>query len=81
VEASSGRGDIVLDVPGLVKYAIDARTRLGVVSSDVAVKGSPAAPASVAAAAPRLTLRMGFGGITIKDLPAEAVVPAFTAQP
>lgn len=81
IEADNRRGDIVLMLPNLAAYSIDAHTKIGVVTSDLAGSthmkhltgetfshGDPAL-------AHKLTLRMGFGGITIKDLPAEAAVP------
>lgn len=74
IEATSRRGDIVLLLPDLAAYSIDAHTKLGVVTSDTAVatrvKASPGSH--------RLVLRMGFGGIEIKELPHEAVTPSGT---
>jgi hypothetical protein len=71
IEASVGRGDIVLWVPP-DSYSVDAKTRLGIVTSELEgastsrylfgrsfTQVSPARPH-------RLYLRMGFGGITIK---------------
>lgn len=72
IDASDGRGDIVLMLPDLATYSIDAHTKLGVVSSD-----KPATQASAdsggSARGRQLKLRMGFGGITIKELPREAL--------
>ncbi len=81
IEASAGRGDIMLWLrPG--SYSIDAKTKLGNVSSDFAgaalsqyltgqrfTRVDP--PPSH-----RLYLRMGFGGITIKEIVPESEVPA-----
>jgi hypothetical protein len=80
IEASAGRGDIMLWLrPG--SYSIDARTKLGNVSSDFAgaslsqyltgqrfTRVDP--PPSH-----RLHLRMGFGGITIKEIYPESEAP------
>jgi len=72
IEARSHRGDIALMLPDLAGYSIDAHSKLGVVTSDadVATRGK-ASPGSK-----RLVLRMGFGGIEIKELPHEAVTPS-----
>src|SRR5579863_4527437 len=81
IEAHAGRGDIMLWLrPG--SYSIDAKTKLGTVSSDFAgaalsqyltgqrfTRVDP--PPSH-----RLNLRMGFGGITIKEIFPESEVPA-----
>lgn len=81
VEATAGRGDIVLMLPDSGTYSIDAKTKMGKVSSDyagtslnrflVGQRFSGASPS----ASHRLYLRMGFGGITIKPVPAEAIGP------
>ena len=83
IEATSRRGDIVLMLPDLAKYSIDAHTKLGLVTSDAAAatrrRFSPSENLiqGGASASRRLKLRMGFGGIEIKELPHEAVTPAF----
>jgi hypothetical protein len=69
IEAHDRRGDIVLMLPDLAKCAIDARARLGAVTSD-AQRGTSREQTR------HIRLRMGFGGITIKELPAEAIGPA-----
>lgn len=84
IEATDSRGDIVLMLPDLAAYSIDAHTKIGVVTSDLAgairnkhlfgenfTRGEASLPR-------RLSLQMGFGGITIKELPKEAVTPAPT---
>ncbi len=84
IEATDSRGDIVLMLPDLAKYSIDARTKIGVVTSDIAgatrskhlfgenfTHGDASLPR-------RLSLQMGFGGITIKELPTEVFAPAAT---
>jgi hypothetical protein len=73
IDASGGRGDLLVGLPDPGPYAIDAKSKLGVVSSDFA--GSPRLAlyrmgerfdTSDATAGPHVRLRMGFGGITIK---------------
>jgi hypothetical protein len=80
IEATVGRGDIVLLLlPG--SYSVDAKTRFGPVLSEFEgaalnqyligqyfTRTSP--PPSH-----RLYLRMGFGGITIKEIQPEAIGP------
>ena len=80
IDARAGRGDILLWLPPGV-YALDARTTFGVVSSDVAGAGhnkyligesfTQANPPP----AHRLYLRMGFGGITLKEVLPESQAP------
>jgi hypothetical protein len=89
IDASGGRGDLLLGLPGTGPYAIDARSKLGVVSSDFA--GSPrlalyrmgerfaTVDAKDTTAGPRIRLRMGFGGITIKRVAAESESIALSA--
>jgi hypothetical protein len=78
IEATNRNGDIVLMLPGPGPYAIDARSRMGAVSCDFAGKAHARyfvseKFASAAADSPnRIHLRVGFGGITIKDVPSEA---------
>ncbi len=81
IEAHDRRGDIVLMLPDLAKCDIDARTKIGVVTSDEKGKMSNRRITGETFAAGgqqtrHLRLRMGFGGITIKELPAEAIGPA-----
>jgi hypothetical protein len=81
IEATCHRGDIVLWLPGTAEYSIDARSRLGKISSDF--RGASFSQflvgqrfASVnSAASQRLYLRAGFGGITIKPILPESEVP------
>jgi hypothetical protein len=89
IDASGGRGDLLVGLPGTGPYAIDARSNLGVVSSDFA--GSPrlalyrmgerfdSLHATDATAGPHVRLRMGFGGITIKRLAPESESIALSA--
>lgn len=82
IEATCGRGDIVLMLPDPGAYSIDARSRFGTVISDFegpthmnlyrlgqryATPHSPAAH--------KIHLRVCFGGITIKAAPSEAYAP------
>ena len=81
IEASAGRGDIVLWLePGA--YSVDAKTKLGSVSSDL--EGASLSQYLTGqhfthvdpAPSRRLRLRMGFGGITIKQILPESEVPS-----
>ena len=80
IEASADRGDIVLMLPDSGSYSIDARTKFGRVDSDF--EGSALSRYLVGqrfertpTLSPKLYLRMGFGGITIKAVPPEAEAP------
>jgi hypothetical protein len=79
IEATSSRGDIMLMLPDKYKYSIDAKSKMGTVSSDfagdmhvrrylVGERFSSDSPAP----ARRIYLRIGFGGITIKAVPPGA---------
>jgi hypothetical protein len=81
IDASVGRGDIILWLPP-GSYSLDARTKFGIVSSDLEgaahnryligenfTRDNP--PPSH-----RLHLRMGFGGITLKEILPESQAPA-----
>jgi hypothetical protein len=81
IQASAGRGDILLWLaPG--SYSIDARTKLGNVASDfegASLSQYLTGQRFTRVDAPpsrRLYLRMGFGGITIKQIYPESEVPA-----
>lgn len=78
VEATDRNGDIVLMLPGPGPYSIDAKSKMGAVSCDFAGKahvrhfvGEQFASAN-SNSPRRIFLRVGFGGITIKDTPHEA---------
>jgi hypothetical protein len=80
IEAYNREGDIVLILPGPGPYAIDARSKMGTVISELPGKahvkyfiGENFAGAADAKAARPIHLRVGFGGITIKEMPPEAV--------
>jgi hypothetical protein len=83
IEASGRRGDLLLMLPGAAPYAIDAKSKFGTVSSDF--EGAPKMARyrlgerylSSGGPSPRhIHLRMGFGGITIKAIPPEALGPS-----
>jgi hypothetical protein len=81
IDASVGRGDILLWLPP-GSYALDARTKFGIVSSDLegAAHNRHLIGESFTAVNPppshRLHLRMGFGGITLKEILPESQAPA-----
>jgi hypothetical protein len=76
IDASSSRGDIMLLLPDAGPWSIDAKCRIGPVTSDLAgnahlahLVGERFATTN-SSPARRIRLRMGIGGITIKqDLP------------
>ena len=81
IDANVGRGDILLWLPPGA-YSLDARTNFGIVSSDI--EGSARnkyliGESFTKANSPpshRLHLRMGFGGITVKEILPESQAPA-----
>jgi hypothetical protein len=81
IEATGGRGDIMLWLPP-VPYSIDAKTKLGNVSSDF--EGAAVSQYLIGqrfthvnpSPSHRLYLRMGFGGITIKGILPQSEAPA-----
>jgi hypothetical protein len=81
IEATNREGDIVLMLPTPGPYAIDARSKMGTVISDFAGKAHVRyfigeRFAGEDANSPRkIFLRVGFGGITIKEVPPEALFP------
>ena len=84
VEATSHSGDILLMMPDSGTYSIDARSKLGTVSSDFAGdahrrylvgSGFASEPSSTSH---RIYLRTRIGGITIKSVPVEVDAPAGT---
>jgi hypothetical protein len=79
IEATNRNGDIVLMLPGYGTYSIDAKSKMGTVISDFAGKahrrhfvGQALTGTNESAAAHPIHLRVGFGGITIKEIPPEA---------
>lgn len=81
IDARVGRGDIVLWLPP-GSYSLDARTKFGIVSSDIEGKAhnrhliGESFTQDNPAPAHRLHLRMGFGGITLKEILPESQAPA-----
>jgi len=75
IEVRSHTGDMIVMLPDPGPYAIDARTRLGSISSDFAGKGRYRFVAGAhfgdagQAPARRIALRMGCGSITLKKVP------------
>jgi hypothetical protein len=87
IEATCHRGDIVLWLQPSEKYSVDAKNKLGKISSDF--EGSSVArflvgqkfTGSETGAPYRLFLRMGFGGITLKPiLPESEATENFLAR-
>ena len=82
IEASSRSGDIVLMLPDPGPYSIDAKSKFGSVSSDFAgtTHRKRLVSEQFASANPpsshRIYLRMGLGGITIKEMPSTPEAPA-----
>jgi hypothetical protein len=75
IEVRSHTGDMIVLLPDPGPYSIDARTRLGSVSSDFVGKGHhylAGTRFAYAGSAPsrRILLRMGSGSITIKSGPS-----------
>jgi hypothetical protein len=73
VEVANRNGDIVLIIPNMSSYSIDARSKMGTVSADVPgtthvkyLVGERFASAGNASSH-RISLRTGFGGITLKE--------------
>lgn len=84
IEATGRSGDIVVLLPEGGKYSIDAKSRLGTLSSDFDgdfhhVLWSSEFKLDAPAPARRIHLRMAVGGIEIKGSPVEAMPPAGTA--
>lgn len=81
IEATSRSGDIVLMLPDPGPYSIDAKSKFGSVSSDFTgtAHREKLVGEQFATAQPpqsrRIYLRIGFGGITIKEVPATPVAP------
>ena len=75
IEVNSHTGDMIVVVPDAVPYSIDARTRMGGVSSDFSGNGHKQFLVGTQfvhagqAASRRIYLRMGRGSITIKNGP------------
>jgi hypothetical protein len=82
IDVASRNGDIVLMLPAPLSYAIDARNKFGLVTPDVAgsIKHTHVVGEQFKQDLPspvhHMRLRMGFGGITIKEVPPEGEAPA-----
>ncbi len=78
IEATNREGDIVLMLPTPGPYAIDAKSKMGTVISDFAGKAhvryfiGERFAGEDANATRKIFLHVGFGGITIKEVPPEA---------
>jgi hypothetical protein len=78
VDATNRDGDIILMLPGPGPYSIDAKSTMGTVISDFAGKAhvrhfiGEAFSGANESPAHSIHLRVGFGGITIKEMPPEA---------
>ena len=81
IEATSRSGDIVLMLPDPGPYSIDAKSKFGSVISDFAgtAHREKLIGEQFASAKPpqsrRIFLRIGFGGITIKEVPTTPIAP------
>lgn len=81
IEATSRSGDIVLMLPDPGPYSIDAKSKFGSVSSDFAgtAHRQKLIGEQFATAQPgqshQIYLRIGFGGITIKEVPPTPIAP------
>lgn len=79
IEATNREGDIVLMLPSPGPYSIDAKSKMGTVISDYAGKAhvryfiGERFTGSDANSPRHIFLRTGFGGITIKEVPPEAL--------
>jgi hypothetical protein len=86
IEATNREGDIVLMLPAPGPYSIDARSKMGTVISDFPGKAHVRyfigeRFGSADEKAPRkIFLRVGFGGIIIKEVPPEALPPATSSK-
>jgi hypothetical protein len=84
IHATAHRGDILLMLPDTGTYTIDAKTKVGVVTSDFVgdlhrrpyLLGERFASPS---ASHRVYLRVGLGGIAIKSVSPEAEPPVTTS--
>ncbi len=86
IEVTSRSGDIVLMLPDPGPYSIDAKSKLGSVASDFAgtahrkkLLGEEFAGGN--APSRRIYLRIGFGGITIKEVPSTPEAPVAAGAP
>jgi hypothetical protein len=81
IEVSSRSGDIVLMLPDPGPYSIDAKSKFGSVTSDFAGTAhrerliGEQFETTGASPSHKINLRIGFGGIAIKEVPAAPVAP------
>ena len=87
IEATSRSADIMLMLPGPGPYSIDAKSKFGSVASDFSganhrtkLMGEQFAGANPPPAR-RIYLRIGFGGITIKEVPPTPEAPVAAEVP
>jgi hypothetical protein len=87
IEATSRSADIMLMLPGPGPYSIDAKSKFGNVASDFSganhrtkLMGEQFAGANPPPAR-RIYLRIGFGGITIKEVPPTPEAPVAAEVP
>lgn len=79
IEATNREGDIVLMLPDSAAYSIDAKSKMGTVISEIPGKAhvryfiGERFTGADANSSYRIFLRVGFGGITIKEVPREAL--------
>jgi len=77
IEARNRDGDIVVFLPAQGSYTIDARSKMGTVMSELPGKGhvrhfiGESFTGADSSSSQRIFLRVGFGGITIKEMPRE----------
>lgn len=88
IEVTSRSSDIMLMLPDPGPYSIDAKSKFGSVSSDFAgtthstnLVGEQFAGANPPAPSRRIYLRIGFGGITIKEVPSTPEAPVASDVP
>jgi len=76
IDVANRRGDVVLMLPIGSAYSIDARNKFGIVTPDLpgSIKHLHVVGEKFESghAEHHIRLRMGFGGITIKEIPPEA---------
>jgi hypothetical protein len=79
IEATNREGDIMLMLPSSGSYSIDAKSKMGTVTSDFAGKAhirhfiGERYTGADANSQRQIFLRVRFGGITIKEVPPEAL--------
>jgi len=80
IEATDREGDIVLMLPTPGPYSIDAKSKMGTTISDIPGRAhvrhliGEGFTSSDTNSPRKIFLRVGFGGITIKEVPPEALL-------